>query len=60
MSIKCAPGVQIVGPVTPEQAEVISLPAQAFVATLNRCFNARRIELLQRRDERQKEIDAVR
>jgi malate synthase len=45
--IKTAPGVQIAGPVTPEHADVLTVEAQAFVATLNRCFNARRKALLQ-------------
>lgn len=58
ITMRTAPGVQILGQVTPAQADILSLPAQAFVATLNRCFNARRIELLQRRDQRQREIDA--
>lgn len=33
------------------------MPAQHFVATLQRCFNARRIELLALRDQRQRDID---
>jgi malate synthase len=60
MAIQTAPGVQIVGAVKPEQADVLTVPAQHFVATLQRCFNARRLELLQRRDRRQQEIDAGR
>lgn len=58
MSVKTAPGVQIVGAVTAEHADILTVPAQQFVATLNRCFNARRKELLKRRDVRQQEIDA--
>jgi malate synthase len=58
MTIKCAPGVAILGPVSQEQAErVLTLEAQQFVATLQRCFNERRKELLARRDVRQREID---
>jgi hypothetical protein len=38
--IPTAPGVQILGPVTPEQASVLSVPAQAFVAQLHRCAAA--------------------
>ncbi len=41
MSIKTAPGVAILGPVTAEQAQVLTVGAQEFVATLHRCFNAR-------------------
>ncbi|GBF96400.1 malate synthase [Raphidocelis subcapitata] len=55
-----APGVQILGPVTPEQASVLSPAAQSFVAALHRCFNAHRLALLARRDARQGEIDAGR
>ncbi len=61
MPIACAPGVSILGPVTQEQADlVLTKEAQAFVATLQRCFGARRRELLARREVRQKEIDAGR
>lgn len=59
-SVKSPPGVQVLGPVTVEQAAILSVPAQAFVATLHRCFNQRRLELLQRRADRQLEIDAGR
>ena len=55
-----APGVQILGPVTPEQAAVLTPEAQAFVAALHRCFNAHRLALLARRDARQRETDAGR
>eukprot|EP00775_Hariotina_reticulata_P005060 gene5060-5301_t len=58
MTIATAPGVQIVGTVAPEQVVILSVDAQRFVATLNRCFNGRRKELLQRRVTRQYEIDA--
>mmetsp|Transcript_5060 Transcript_5060/g.10990 ORF Transcript_5060/g.10990 Transcript_5060/m.10990 type:complete len:546 (+) Transcript_5060:142-1779(+) len=59
MTIACAPGVSILGPVTQEQAQlVLTKDAQAFVAVLQRCFGARREELLKRREVRQKEIDA--
>lgn len=58
MPIKTAPGVSILGPVTQQQTEVLTIEAQNFVAALHRCFNDRRKQLLARRDERQKEIDA--
>lgn len=57
-SVPCARGVRILGAVTPEQASVLSIPAQEFVAALHRCFNGRRLELLQRRADRQMRIDA--
>lgn len=59
MAIATAPNVQILGPVDgPEQAQILSVEAQRFVAILHRCFNARRKELLARRVTRQYEIDA--
>ncbi|KAJ3048599.1 hypothetical protein HK097_010390 [Rhizophlyctis rosea] len=58
MSIVAAKGVSIVGPVKPEYADILSVSAQEFVATLNRAFNGRRKELLQRRVDRQRELDA--
>ncbi|KAI9333204.1 malate synthase [Zopfochytrium polystomum] len=57
-SIPTAKGVTILGPVPAKYADVLSLPAQDFVATIQRAFNGRRKALLQRRVERQKEIDA--
>lgn len=45
------------GAVTPEHASILTVEAQRFVATLHRCFNARREELLHRRVSRQYEID---
>lgn len=59
MAIATAKGVQILGPVDgPEQARILSVEAQNFVAILHRCFNGRRKELLARRVTRQYEIDA--
>lgn len=59
MAIATAKGVQILGPVDgPEQAKILSVEAQNFVAILHRCFNSRRKELLARRVTRQYEIDA--
>ncbi len=51
-------GVQITGGMTPEYAEILSADALAFLAKLHRSFNARRLELLQRRAARQAELDA--
>ncbi|KAJ3083639.1 Malate synthase, glyoxysomal [Quaeritorhiza haematococci] len=58
MSVPTARGVTILGPVKPQYAEVLSIPAQEFIATLHRCFNARRKELLHKRVLRQEQIDA--
>ncbi len=50
--------VQITGAITPEFAEILTPEAVSFVTTLARAFTNRREELLQRRVQRQAEIDA--
>ena len=52
------PGVEIDAPLTPEFAQVLTPEAMHFVAKLQRAFNARRLELLRLRQDRQAEIDA--
>ena len=51
-------GIEIRGPITAEFAEILTPEAMGFVATLVRAFSGRRDELLQRREQRQAEIDA--
>ncbi len=51
-------GVEIRAAVPPELADLLSPDALAFVARLQRAFNARRLELLAKRAERQAAIDA--
>ncbi|GAX89038.1 malate synthase A [Effusibacillus lacus] len=51
-------GVEIKGKVTPEFERILTPEAVEFVATLERKFGKTREELLQKRVERQKEIDA--
>ncbi len=51
-------GVEILGDVTPEFAEILTTEAVSFVATLARAFEDRRAELLKRRALRQQELDA--
>jgi malate synthase len=51
-------GIELLGKVTPEFAEILTPEAVAFVARLQREFGGRRESLLQRRAERQAEIDA--
>jgi malate synthase len=51
-------GVEILAPVSEEFAEILTPEALQFVAKLQRAFNARRQALLQKRVERQAEIDA--
>ena len=50
IELRAAPG--------PRQDEILSPDALAFLAKLHRRFNGRRLELLARRDERQKRFDA--
>ena len=50
--------IQITGPVTSEFAEILTPEALNFVAKLARTFAGRREELLQKRAQRQAEIDA--
>ena len=51
-------GVQILGESTPSFAEILTPEALAFVAKLQRRFNGRRMDCLQRREERQAALDA--
>ena len=51
-------GMKVLGPISSEYANILSGEALAFLAKLHRNFNARRIELLKRRAQRQKELDA--
>jgi hypothetical protein len=58
MAIQSPPGVQIVGPVPPQFAPILSVEAQHFIQLLERCFGERRRQLLLRRVTRQLDIDA--
>ncbi len=51
-------GVEITGDLKPEFEEVLTPEALAFVAKLQRAFNPKRLELLEKRQERQKTFDA--
>ena len=53
-------GIEIIGPVSPEFAQILTPEALHFVAALVRAFASRREELLQLRVQRQAEIDAGR
>ena len=55
---KIPAGMQVLGQITPEYAQILTAEALTFLAKLHRNFNARRIELLARRAQRQKEIDS--
>lgn len=58
MSSHPVPDLQIVGPLGPRYAEILSPDACAFIAGLFETFGPRREALLARRVERQREIDA--
>ena len=51
-------GIEIRGEITPEFAEILTPEALAFIAALQRTFNGRRLDLLQRRVVRQQALDA--
>jgi len=51
-------GVELVGPLTESYAEILTPEAVAFVTGLQRQYGGRRERLLQRRQERQQELDA--
>ena len=55
--IQTPDGVEIVGEVTPAFAEILTPDALAFVAKLQRTFNARRLESLARREACQAALD---
>ena len=52
------PGIEILGPITADYSEILTPEAVAFVARLQRAFGARRDALLQRRTERQRQLDS--
>ncbi len=52
------PGIEITGRITPEYAEILTPPAVALAAKLQRAFGGRRAELLGRRAQRQAALDA--
>ena len=56
--VRLPDGVEILAPVAPGVAEILTAEAVAFVAGLEREFGKRRRELLALRDDRQAEIDA--
>jgi malate synthase len=58
MSLAVASRAEIHGPVTGRAAEVLTPEALAFLGELHTRFNARRLELLARRQARQKLFDA--
>ncbi|MBK7147747.1 MAG: malate synthase A [Bacteroidetes bacterium] len=58
MATTLIPGLEINATISPAFAEILTPEALAFVAKLQRTFNARRLELLAARVEKQKWMDA--
>jgi len=57
MKLQAPKGVEVTGEVSPEAAAILTPDALALVAKLHREFNARRLDLLERRVKRQSELD---
>src|SRR3954462_4892056 len=58
VSSQIAAGVHVTGEMSPEFREILTPEALAFVGSLHRQFNERRLEALQRRVARQARFDA--
>jgi malate synthase len=58
MKLQVPNGVVVTGEISPEAIEILTHDALALVANVHREFNARRVELLKRRGQRQAELDA--
>ncbi|MDB6064134.1 MAG: malate synthase [Pedosphaera sp.] len=56
-TIEIPQGVNVSGPITDAQSEILSPNALEFLRDLQREFNPRRLELLRQRERRQKAID---
>jgi len=51
-------GIEVKGRITPEVKEILTPDAIQFISKLHELFNPRRIELLNKREKRQQEIDS--
>jgi malate synthase len=58
IAVEAVPGVEVRGPQVPQSESVLTPDALEFVAKLQREFGARREELLAKREERKKLLDA--
>ncbi len=56
-SIEVPEGLELLAPVSDAHAEILTKDALEFYATLHRAFNPRRLELLEKRKERQAGLD---
>src|SRR5690606_14612067 len=50
-------GIEIKGKITPEAEEILTPDAIQFISKLHNNFNFRRLELLEKREKKQKEIN---
>jgi malate synthase len=58
MKLQLPDGVAVTGEITPSVSQILSSDALALVAKAHREFNLRRLELLERREQRQSQLDA--
>ena len=58
MKLQLPDGVVVTGEISQGAAQILTRDALELVAKVHRKFNARRIELLKRREQRQSELDA--
>ena len=56
--IQSVDGIEVIGPVSEEYADILTPAALQFVGSLAREFESRRVQLLQRRQDIQAQIDA--
>ncbi|RPI69977.1 MAG: malate synthase A, partial [Ignavibacteriales bacterium] len=50
-------GIEIKGKITPEAEEILTPEALQFISKLHNAFNSKRLELLEKREKKQKEIN---
>jgi malate synthase len=58
MKLQLPDGVEVTGEITQGVSQILSDEALALVAKVHREFNVRRLELLKRREQRQRQLDA--
>ena len=58
MKLQLPDGVEVTGEITQGVSQILSGEALALVAKVHREFNVRRLELLKRREQRQRQLDA--
>ncbi|MEA3162268.1 MAG: malate synthase, partial [Verrucomicrobiota bacterium] len=58
MKLQLPDGVVVTGEISPGASQILTHDALNLIAKVHREFNARRIELLERREQRQGQLDA--